>query len=186
MTWISNPLSVGAQSISRSGLGNAESALGCSVGAADIRWWTTLPCLASQKGRWEPSRQRCWEGFPPCKFHLATESNANLYRKALAHFLCHPSHLFAITFTYSGHRKLVQFTRGRKQIKILLMDLFVHKKNSHLPSHMVSWISLFLLLQVLLFLRMSVCAVWQWFSLVIVFFNNKLYNSELPKHLRIN
>lgn len=50
----------------------------------------------------------------------------------------HTSRLFAITFAYSGHCTLVQLTRGRKQIKILLMDLFVHKKNSHLPSHMLS------------------------------------------------
>lgn len=98
-----------------------------------------------------------------------------------------PSHFFAITVTDPGHCKLTELTRKKGTDKILLMDVFVHKKNSHLPSHVLSWIPLSLLLKLLLCLRMSVCAIWQRFSVVIAFcFAKNLYNSELPQHFCVN
>lgn len=137
MTRLANLLSVGHGSSAEVVYEGGRISTGCSVGA-DIRWWTTLPRLASRRqmgtfqakvlGRFSSTQILSRHGIKHQSFSVCTSSFPP----------GHTSHLFAITFPYSGHCKLFQFTRGRKQIKILLMDLFVHKKNSHLPSHMLS------------------------------------------------
>lgn len=165
MTWLSNPLSVGALSISWSGLGGVESVLGASFGTADFRRWDTLPCFASgrQMGTFEAKVLGRFSSMQILSCHGIKHQSVSVCARSFPPR--HTSRLFAITFAYSGHCTLVQFTRGRKQIKILLMDPFVHKKNSHLPSHMLSRIPLFLL-QVLLFsqnvcvCRMAVIFPW--------------------------
>lgn len=103
MTWLSNPLSVGALSISWSGLGGVESVLGASFGTADFRRWDTLPCFASgrQMGTFEAKVLGRFSSMQILSCHGIKHQSVSVCARSFPPR--HTSRLFAITFAYSGH-----------------------------------------------------------------------------------